>query len=99
MNRLRALLSVIPGPEAKEEPSGEGGHHNAPFTVAGAEIEVDSHIDELYQPKGVPFPQRPESPVALDILRDSLVVLLSCDRAPVDSILVKQSLFQCTCLH
>lgn len=87
MNRLRASLFAIPGPEAKEEAHRERKHNKTPPTVAGPEIEVTSNVDE---PKGVPFPQqRSASPVVSETLRKSLVLLLSCRQTLIDLIVVK----------
>ena len=87
VDRPGASLPAMPGPE-KEELHSEMKHHGIPPTVIGTEIEVTSHTDEPYQPKGVPFPQqRPESPAISEILRDSLVLFLSYDRVLIHLII------------
>ena len=60
IDRLRALLTDMPEPKAKEEshsePSGaRRRHHRAPSTVPGTDTEVSSYVDEPYQPEGVPL--------------------------------------------
>ena len=76
VNKLRASVLAMPGPEAKEELIAKGTME--PPIVAGTEIDVNNHIDKPYQPKGVPFPQqRPETPVVSETLRNPLVPLSS----------------------
>ena len=95
VNRPATLLPTVPGPEAKEEPHTERGHHETPSTVAGTEVELSGHIEPPHQPAAVPFPQqRSESPVLSEPLRDLLVPFLSCDQALIDLIVAKQPPFQ-----